>query len=164
MENSIGKGKTFRVEPDAVDAPAAKDPQVIGQTLPEVSRQKDGKNHTILYVEDNQDNLKLIEQALNIQKNIELISAPQAEIGIDLAKAHDIDLILMDINLPGMDGVEAMKILRRTEKTRNLPIVALSANAMERDIQSALSAGFTDYIVKPINIAGFLKKINQLLI
>lgn len=70
----------------------------------------------------------------------------------------------MDINLPGMDGVEAMKIMRRIEKTRDLPILALSANAMERDIRSALRAGFTDYIVKPINIAEFLEKINKFLV
>jgi CheY-like chemotaxis protein len=121
------------------------------------------KKYTILYVEDNPSNLKLVEQILGLNKNINLISAPQAEIGIDLAKSQDFDLILMDINLPGMSGIEAMKILRRIEKTRNLPIVALSANAMEGDIKSCLNAGFTDYIVKPINIPEFLDKTNKLL-
>ena len=83
--------------------------------------------------------------------------------GIDLAKTRDVDLILMDINLPGMDGVAAMKTLRRIEKTRKLPILTISANAMEKDIKSCLSAGFTDYIVKPINIPKFLEKIDKLL-
>lgn len=164
VESVVGKGSTFFVELNTVEAPLEKDSSVIEQLVTKISPQNDGKNHTILYVEDNPNNLKLIEQTLSFNKNTTLISAPQAEMGIDLAKAHDVDLILMDINLPGMDGVEAMKILRRIEKTRDLPILALSANAMERDIRSALRAGFTDYIVKPINIAEFLEKINKYLV
>lgn len=163
VESAMEKGSTFNIDLKAIETPGKKDLSVTEQSAPKVLPQEGGKNHTILYIEDNPDNLKLVEQVLKINKNITLISAPQAEIGIDLARAHDVDLILMDINLPGMDGVEAMKILRRIESTRDLPILALSANAMKRDIQSALNAGFTDYIVKPINVPEFLEKINSFL-
>ena len=164
VESIVGKGSTFFVELDSAEKPTENVSSTFQQVGTQLSPPKDGKIHTILYVEDNPNNLRLIEQALILNKNTRLISAPQAEMGIDLAKAHDVDLILMDINLPGMDGVEAMKIMRRIEKTRNLPILALSANAMERDIQSALREGFNDYIVKPIDIAEFLEKVNKLLI
>lgn len=162
VESVVDKGSTFFVELDSADEPNV--PSPIQQVDKKLSPRKGEKKYTILYIEDNPNNLKLIEQTLSLRKHTNLISAPQAEMGIDLAKTRDVDLILMDINLPGMDGVEAMKILRRIEKTRALPILALSANAMERDIQSALREGFTDYIVKPINIAEFLEKIDKFLI
>lgn len=163
VESIMGKGCTFYVELDTLETPVKQKASILKQIAPETSTQKIGKKYTVLYVEDNPDNLELVQQTLNINRNINLINAPQAEMGIDLAKTHDVDLILMDINLPGMNGVEAMKILRRTEKTSSLPILAVSANAMERDIKSCLSAGFTDYIVKPINIPQFLEKIDKIL-
>ena len=163
LKSVVGKGSTFYVELDVLEKPTEKKLPVIEPSIPEVPIKKSGKKYTILYIEDNPINLQLIEQALTINKNFDLISAPQAEMGIDLAKTRDVDLILVDINLPGMDGVAAMKTLRRIEKTRKLPILAVSANAMEKDIKSCLSAGFTDYIVKPINIPKFLEKIDKLL-
>ncbi len=163
VESTMGKGSTFYIEFDTLESPAVISVSAIEKSHAMVPLQQLEKKYTILYVEDNPSNLKLVEQILGLNKNINLISAPQAEIGIDLAKSQDFDLILMDINLPGMSGIEAMKILRRIEKTRNLPIVALSANAMEGDIKSCLNAGFTDYIVKPINIPEFLDKTNKLL-
>ena len=163
LKSVVGKGPTFYVELDVLEKPTEKKLPVIEPSIPEVPIKKSGIKYTILYIEDNPINLQLIEQALTINKNFDLISAPQAEMGIDLAKTRDVDLILVDINLPGMDGVAAMKTLRRIEKTRKLPILAVSANAMEKDIKSCLSAGFTDYIVKPINIPKFLEKIDKLL-
>ena len=163
VESTMGKGSTFHIEFYTLEMPAGITTSAIGKNHPTVPLQQLGKKHNILYVEDNPNNLKLVEQIFSLNKNINLISAPQAEIGIDLAKSQDFDLILMDINLPGMNGIEAMKILRRIEKTSNLPIVALSANAMEGDIKSCLNAGFTDYIIKPINIPEFLEKTNKLL-
>ena len=83
--------------------------------------------------------------------------------GIELAKAHIPDLILMDIELPGMIGYEALKIIRKYPLLDSVPVIALSANSMESDIKKGLSTGFTDYISKPIQIASFLKKVNQYL-
>jgi len=163
VDSTAKKGCTFYVELDVLEAPAEKKISSIRQSIPVVSRKKAGKKYTVLYIEDNPSNLHLMQQTLSISGNFNLISAPQAEMGIDLAKTHDVDLILMDINLPGMDGVTTMKILRRIEKTRKLPILAVSANALEKDIKAYLDAGFTDYIVTHINIPQFLEKIEALL-
>ena len=93
VESVVGNGSTFFVELNTAEAPAENKVSDIQQMVAKISHQKDGKNHTILYIEDNPNNLKLIEQTLSFNKNISLISAPQAEMGIDLAKAHDVDLI-----------------------------------------------------------------------
>ncbi len=114
----------------------------------------------ILYVEDNPLNLSLVEDILSVHESINLLSAPQAKLGIELAKTHQPDLILMDINLPELDGIEALKILRSIEKTKHIPVIAISADAMESDIKKAMSAGFEAYITKPIEIANFLEIIN----
>jgi len=116
---------------------------------------------TVLYVEDNPANLQLMEMILGRVGELTLHSAPTAEIGIDMAKAVRPDLILMDINLPGMSGLEALKTLRRTPATRGLPVVAVSANAMPHDIKTAEDAGFNGYITKPFNIADVMATISR---
>ena len=105
VESIVGKGSTFYVELEQLEKPAAKESVVTKQSTLEVPHHKIGKKYTILYIEDNPDNLKLVEQALNINKNIIFKSAPQAEQGIQLSKTCEIDLVLMDINLPGMDDL-----------------------------------------------------------
>lgn len=119
--------------------------------------------YTLLYVEDNPANLKLVEQILQIRSDIKLLSAPGAQLGIDLARAHQPHLILMDINMPEMDGITAMKKLRNYEETCHIPIIAVSANAMESDIKKGLRAGFKAYISKPFNIEKFFIEINRFL-
>jgi len=84
-------------------------------------------------------------------------------LGIELAKSHQPDLILMDIELPGMNGYDPLKVIREEPALDSVPVIALSANGMETDIQKGLSAGFTDYITKPIKITPFLQKVNQYL-
>lgn len=116
---------------------------------------------TVLYVEDNPANLQLMEMVLGRVGELTLHSAHTAEIGIDMAKAVRPDLILMDINLPGMDGLEALKILRNTPATREIPVVAVSANAMPRDIRAAEDAGFNGYITKPFNIPDVMTTISR---
>lgn len=107
--------------------------------------------------------MELVDQILSTVPNIEVISAPRAERGIELARDHKPDLILMDINLPGMDGITAMKYLKKTEDTKDIPIFAISAFAMESDIDKAMEAGFDSYITKPIQVIPFLKKIMEFL-
>ena len=106
----------------------------------------------ILLVEDNPVNLRLMEELLTNLTDYGLITAHNAELGIELAKVHNPDLIIMDINLPGMDGVQAMEILREDAKTSHIPVIALSANAMEHDIQRGMRAGFRAYLTKPVVI------------
>lgn len=107
----------------------------------------------VLYIEDNPENLSLMEMIVSRIDNVELISAFNAEIGIELARAERPDLILIDINLPGMNGIEALKKLMQMDETARIPTIAVSAAASKRNIERALNAGFKAYLTKPINIA-----------
>jgi signal transduction histidine kinase/ActR/RegA family two-component response regulator len=107
---------------------------------------------TMLYVEDNPTNLKLIEEILSGYPNIELQSTPDANSGIALARAHQPNLILMDLNLPGMSGSEALEILKNDPSTAHIPVIALTASAMQNEIDRGLALGFFAYITKPVRI------------
>ena len=129
------------------------------ESIPAKFIKSKSRKATILYVEDNQENMELVEQALSTIPNLELFTATTAEQGIELAISKVPDLILMDINLPGMDGIEAMEHLKNTPRTWNIPMVALSAYVMRADIEQAIKAGFDYYITKPIELDSFLTKI-----
>ncbi len=115
----------------------------------------------ILYVEDNPASLELMEMILNPMPGTTLLSAGTGELGIEIALSERPDLIFLDINLPGMDGVAVVRELRSREQTRDTPIIALSASAMVPDIARAKAAGFTDYLTKPIKIAQVVAAIEQ---
>jgi CheY-like chemotaxis protein len=115
---------------------------------------------TLLYVEDNPANLQLVAQLIARRPDMRLLSARDGNSGIRLARAHCPDVILMDINLPGIGGIEAMKILHDDPLTAHIPVVALSANAMPRDIEKGLVAGFFRYLTKPIRINEFMDTLD----
>jgi len=115
---------------------------------------------TVLYVEDNPANLKLVERLIARRSDLRLLSAGDGDLGIQLARTHRPDVILLDINLPGISGIEALKILRGDPSTMRIPIVAISANAMPRDIEKGLKAGFFRYVTKPIRIHEFLNTLD----
>ncbi len=119
----------------------------------------------MLYVEDNPANLQLIQQLLASRRpDIRLLSAADAIEGIRLARANQPDFILMDINLPGMSGInEALTILRQDITTSHIPVVALSANAMPRDVKKGLDAGFFRYLTKPIKVKALLETLEAAL-
>jgi PAS domain S-box-containing protein len=121
------------------------------------------ENYTLLYIEDNPDNLILVRQVLKTRPNIRLIFSRDSKTGIELALTQRPDLILMDINLPGMDGFTALKAIRAYREIRSIPVIAVSANAMKEDIENGLEAGFDSYITKPINIARFMEVVDRLL-
>jgi signal transduction histidine kinase/CheY-like chemotaxis protein len=125
--------------------------------------QKYSALHTLLYVEDNPANLLLVEQILEDHPLVTMLSARDANLGIALARAHLPDVILMDINLPGISGIKALKILREDPLTRHIPIVALSANAMPRDIEKGIEAGFFRYLTKPIKVTEFMDALEDAL-
>jgi signal transduction histidine kinase/CheY-like chemotaxis protein len=163
VQSTLGKGSQFSIV-FAVGkqlAPAGED-RVISP-LPKALGSTDEQKWTLLYVEDNPANLMLVEQILQIRSDIKLLSAPQARIGIELARVHKPDLILLDINMPEMDGITAMKKLRNYEETREIPIIAVSANAMESDIKKGLDAGFNGYITKPFDIPKLFIEIDRFL-
>lgn len=125
--------------------------------------QLEENQYLVLYIEDDLSNVELVRQSLMIRKDVEFIFAQEAYSGIELAKTHHPDLVLMDINLPGMDGVEAMQLLRKNKETKDIPIMALSAHPQEMDVEAGQAAGFDEYMIKPILIPQFLEKVDDLL-
>ena len=117
----------------------------------------------ILYIEDNPANMKLVEYAMSRRPGIELLMASRPELGLDLAIVHHPELILLDINLPGMDGYQVMRKLMNNKSTADIPVVAVTANAMESDIARGKSSGFRDYLTKPINVRHLLSVIDSVL-
>jgi len=116
----------------------------------------------ILIVEDNDKNLKLVRDVLQV-KGYEPVEAGTAEDGIVLARERKPDLILMDIQLPGMNGIEALKVLRADASTAHIPIVAVTASVMQQDRNLITEAGFDGYIGKPINLKEFLDAVRTML-
>lgn len=120
--------------------------------------------YKVLYIEDNPANLHLVEKILLSRfENIELLSAPTGELGIDLASVHKPDLILLDINLPGINGFEVFSRLRVLNDTMHIPVIAISANAMIRDVEKGIAVGFEAYLTKPINVNEFVQQIQKLI-
>jgi CheY-like chemotaxis protein len=119
-----------------------------------------GQLHTLLYVEDNPANLTLVEDLIARRSDIRLLSAADGNRGIEIARASRPDVILMDINLPGISGIQALKILRADPATAHIPVVALSANALPRDVEKGLAAGFFRYLTKPIKIDEFMETLD----
>ncbi len=117
----------------------------------------------ILYIDDNQCNINLLAMFFSTYKNIEFLKATESEIGIELAKNHAPDVILLDIRLPGIDGFEVFSILKKDEITNKIPVIALSANAMQSTINEAMDMGFHSYLTKPLNIPLLCMKINEIL-
>ena len=117
----------------------------------------------VLCIEDNPANLRLIEGIFARQTSIRLLSALAPGLGLELARTHRPALILLDINLPDMDGYAVMQCLRENEATRQIPVLAISANAMPKDIERGKAAGFVAYMTKPIDVAELLRMVTQLL-
>ena len=115
---------------------------------------------TLLYVEDNPANLMLVEELIARRPDIRLLTAREAHRGIEIARISKPDVILMDINLPGISGITAVKLLAKDELTSHIPVIALSANAIPDDITKALDAGFFRYLTKPINVDEFMETLD----
>ena len=118
---------------------------------------------TVLCVEDNPANLKLVEGLIARRPDLRLLTAVNGTLGIELARASQPEMILMDVNLPDISGIEAMRILHEDPVTAHIPIVALSANAMPRDISKGLEAGFFRYLTKPIKVNEFMDTLRMAL-
>jgi signal transduction histidine kinase/ActR/RegA family two-component response regulator len=155
-DSVLGEGSVFWIEFELANAPqfAATEADHAIAATPTAS---DGKpRRTVLYVEDNPANLELVEQLVARRPDLRLLSAADGNLGIEYARAYLPEVILMDINLPGLSGIEAMKILHAGAATAHIPIIALSANAVPRDIEKSLEAGFFNYITKPIKVNEFM--------
>jgi CheY-like chemotaxis protein len=164
VESTVGVGSVFWFELISVAEPhlSMEEGEVSALVQPLVRR--GAKLHTLLYVEDNPANMKLVEKIVSRYPDIRLLTAESGNSGIEIARASQPDVILMDINLPGITGFEALKILRADPATAHIPVVALSANAMPRDIENGLAAGFFQYLTKPIKVNEFLNILDEALV
>jgi PAS domain S-box-containing protein len=161
VKSSFGVGSEFWVEFKAAHAPAdTRHPahlRLQGLPLPGEPTQP---RCTVVYVEDNPANVDLVEQILARRSHIDLYTAADALQGIAMARQHLPRVILMDLHLPGMSGMEALRILRQDAATMHIPVIAVSANAMPLDIVNGLSAGFFRYLTKPFQIDHFLEVLD----
>jgi signal transduction histidine kinase/ActR/RegA family two-component response regulator len=164
VTSSPGVGSVFWIELDtAAPAPApalvAENPAVAASAPAPAA----GQPHLVLYIEDNPANLRLVQEIVGFRSDLRLLSAPDGHFGLSLARGQRPEIILMDLNLPGMTGFEVLAELRRDPATSHIPVIALSANAMPREIERGLSAGFTRYLTKPIDIDKFNEAIDSVL-
>jgi CheY-like chemotaxis protein len=162
-ESRVGVGSVFWIELNPTEPPrlvtVTAEPVVF--TPP---RSHGGAPlRTLLCVEDNPANLMLVEKLLERRPDIRLLSARDGHQGIEMARVARPDVILMDINLPGINGIQAMKLLADGAATAHIPVIALSANAMPRDIAKGLDAGFFRYLTKPIKVGEFMDTLDEAL-
>jgi PAS domain S-box-containing protein len=163
VESTVGVGSVFWIELLLTTAPtflvaSPESTTAIQTRIPTAARLR-----TLLYVEDNPANLTLVERLIARRSDIRLLTAVNGTLGIEIARASQPEVILMDINLPGISGIEALKILREDPATAHIPVVALSANAMQRDIKKGMEAGFFYYLTKPIKINEFMDALDKAL-
>ncbi len=166
LESEVGKGSSFWIDLPVMsveDATYQKKKTEKEKAVPLSTEKSFGHQKTVLYVEDNPANLDLMKELMLQFSDVRMISAHTAELGLELAEAHKPDLILLDINLPGMNGFEALSRLQVMEETKDTPILALSANAMDRDVEKGIEAGFLEYLTKPLNIEKTLNAIRKAL-
>ena len=160
VESIAGAGSVFWCELISCAAPqlVVESGEAAALDVPTVAT--GARRLTLLYVEDNQANMKLVEQLIARRPDLRLLTAVNGTLGIEVARTSQPTMILMDINLPGISGVEALKVLRGDPATAHIPVVALSANAMPRDIEKGLQAGFFRYLTKPIKIMEFMDMLH----
>jgi signal transduction histidine kinase/ActR/RegA family two-component response regulator len=160
VESIAGVGSVFWIELNAAVAPKV-DVEGLESTAARQPQVRAGARlRTLLYVEDNPANLLLVEQLVARCPDMRLLSARNGNLGIQIARDSLPEVILMDINLPGLSGLNALKILRDDPATAHIPVIAISANAMPHDIKKGLEAGFFRYLTKPINVTEFMDTLN----
>jgi signal transduction histidine kinase/ActR/RegA family two-component response regulator len=162
VTSTPGVGSTFWIELSAA-APLAHLPAATQDAGHAAALPGAAAPRLILYIEDNPANLRLVQEIVGFRSDLSLLSAPDGHAGLALAHTHRPAIILMDLNLPGMNGFEVLAQLRRDPETAHIPAIALTANAMPRDIERGLSAGFARYLTKPIDIEQFNEAIDGVL-
>ena len=160
VDSAVGDGSVFWVELQSTPAPELKVivPEQAAPKLP--TRPIDDPQKILLYIEDNPANMRLVERLIDRRTDIKLLKAVDGLQGIALARASLPDVILMDINLPGISGIDALKVLREDAATAHIPVVAISANAMSRDIEVGRQLGFFRYLTKPIVVEEFMTTLD----
>ncbi|MET3130698.1 PAS domain S-box-containing protein [Oxalobacteraceae bacterium GrIS 1.11] len=163
VESSVGVGSVFWIELAAStthELPLGGAGEIDGGEQGAATSVTLSARRTLLYIEDNPANLELVKELIERRTDLTLLTAIEGQMGIQLARTYLPDVILMDINLPGISGYEALKILNDNPLTAHIPVMALSANAVPRDIKNGIEAGFYRYLTKPINVAEFMDALD----
>jgi signal transduction histidine kinase/CheY-like chemotaxis protein len=160
VESVLGEGSTFWVEQPIVEGPVDRYHRLERPSADLPAPNGTGASSTILHIEDNLSNVNLIEQILSQRPGVELLAAMQGRLGLDLAREHRPMLILLDLNLPDMEGEEVLTLLRDDPRTSRIPVVIVSADASQRQVQRLLSTGATAYLTKPIDVRELLRHVD----
>jgi CheY-like chemotaxis protein len=160
VDSTVGEGSAFWFELRSTPTPELKPVSPELAMTKTATRPIDAPQKTLLYIEDNLANMKLVERLIDRRTDIKLLTAVNGSLGIALARSSLPDVILMDINLPGISGIEALKVLREDSATAHIPVVAISANAMARDIEVGKQLGFFRYLTKPIVVEEFMATLD----
>lgn len=162
LETAVGRGSTFWVELNA--APPAEVEAAIPPAVPVTAARTAGTGeHLVLYVEDNLTTIRLIERIFALRPSLKLLTAMQGSLAMDLAREHRPELIVLDVHLPDIDGDEVLRRLQDDESTRNIPVIMLSADATQRQVDRLLAAGAKRYITKPVSVTKFLDVLDSTL-
>ena len=159
--STVGVGSDFWIELNLADPQSLILDAAEELALSPASMHSGAAVRTLLYVEDNEANMELVAQLIARRSDMRLLRAEDGVRGIAMARTHLPDVILMDINLPGISGLQALGLLHDDPLTTHIPVMALSANAMPRDVEKGLEAGFFRYLTKPIKIAEFMLALDQ---
>ncbi|SCA57451.1 putative Histidine kinase [Candidatus Terasakiella magnetica] len=162
VDSKLGEGSTFWVDIPVSDEEIVRDIPELPSDIEHSPKRLDGVN-TILYVEDNPANMRLMRELLTQLPRTNFVEAGTAEEGLELIKQDKPDLVLMDINLPGMDGFQAFEVMRDDPYMGDIPVIALTANAMPREVEKGRELGFKSYLTKPIDVAATLAEITRVL-
>jgi CheY-like chemotaxis protein len=161
--STIGVGSMFWFELNLAVAPQPVIDATESPAQHKTHIQHGAARRTLLYIEDNIANMQLVEQLIVRRPDLRLLSAGDGRLGIEMSHIHQPEVILMDINLPGMNGIQALEILREDPKTAHIPVLAISANAMPHDIKKGLEAGFLRYLTKPIKVNELMDALDMAL-
>jgi CheY-like chemotaxis protein len=161
MESAVGKGSTFWVELPCAQCPSARLALTRKTKAVSFGSEAVSNQRTVLYIEDNLSNLTLIEQILAEQPDTKLISAMQGGLGLDLAREHSPDVILLDLHLPDLPGWEVLAQLKAEAATRDIPVIVISADATARQIEHLMDAGAHSYLTKPLDVLEFLRALEK---
>lgn len=161
FESEENVGSAFWIELPQSDEQSVDGTDQQTEAIQGISAETSTSSGVVLYIEDNPANIRLMEAIIERLPDLSLKSAHTAELGLDMARDIHPDIILMDINLPVMDGIAALNRLRANDQTKDTPVIAISAAAMPNEIERGKAAGFEDYLTKPINVPEVIKAINK---
>jgi CheY-like chemotaxis protein len=159
-DSALGRGSTFWIDLPRAESPSGRSSRQEARP-PEKEQTSFAGKRKILYIEDNLSNLTLVEEILSEEPEIELVSAMQGQLGLDLARKHSPDLILLDLHLPDLPGQEVLARLGRDEATRHIPVVVISADATARQIDKLMAAGAHAYLTKPLDVTKVLQVVEE---